>query len=135
LIFHHLGYACQNLEQETRTFEALGYLPEGPDFSDPSQGVVGRFVSGPGPRLELLTQSEGSTVLEPWLAGGGARMYHIAFETSTMDAEIARLEGAGGRVVRRPTPAVAFRGRSICFVMLPTSALVELIEAPSPSPD
>jgi catechol 2,3-dioxygenase-like lactoylglutathione lyase family enzyme len=126
--FHHLGLACRDLEAEARDLAVLGYRPESPDFSDPGQGIQGRFVAGPGPRIELLTQTVGSTVLEPWLAKG-IKVYHYGFEVARLDDEVERLKAAGGIVVTPARPAVAFGGRRISFAMLRNLFLVELIEA------
>jgi methylmalonyl-CoA/ethylmalonyl-CoA epimerase len=126
--FHHVGVACRDLEVEAAALSALGYRAESEDFIDPRQGIKGRFVIGPGPRLELLTQTEGSRVLEPWLAKG-VKAYHQGYEVLDLEAEIERLKSAGAIVVSAPQPAVAFGGRRISFLMLTTMFLVELIEA------
>jgi methylmalonyl-CoA/ethylmalonyl-CoA epimerase len=125
--FHHVGLACRDLDLEAAGLRLLGYREEGADFEDPTQGIRGRFLSGPGPRLELLAPLPGSRVLEPWLERG-VKLYHQGFETATLDADIARLEGEGARTVVQPVPAVAFGGRRIAFLMLPNLLLVELIE-------
>jgi len=106
----------------------LGYQAESEDFTDPGQGIQGRFIAGPGPRIELLIQTDGSSVLEPWLAKG-VKAYHYGYEVERLDAELERLKAAGGIVVTAPRPAVAFAGRRISFVMLRNLFLVELIEA------
>ncbi|MFD0482514.1 VOC family protein [Kineococcus sp. GCM10028916] len=130
LTFHHVGVACRDLDREQAGYALLGYTPEGPDFEDPTQGVRGRFLVAPGqPRVELLVNLEGSTTLDPWLKGP-ARIYQQAYETPTFDDSVAQFQAVGARVVSPPVPAVAFGGRRICFVMLRTMTLVELVEAP-----
>jgi catechol 2,3-dioxygenase-like lactoylglutathione lyase family enzyme len=128
LQFHHVGVACRDLDAEARALAVLGYQAESPDFTDPGQGIQGRFIAGPGPRIELLIQTDGSSVLEPWLAKG-VKVYHYGYEVERLDAELERLKAAGGIVVTPPRPAVAFGGRRISFVMLRNLFLVELIEA------
>lgn len=128
LHFHHVGLACRDLEAETRALALLGYKAESLDFTDPGQGIQGRFVAGPGPRIELLIQTDGSSVLEPWLAKG-VKLYHYGYQVDRLDTEVERLKAAGGIVVTPPLPAVAFGGRRISFVMLRNLFLVELIEA------
>jgi methylmalonyl-CoA/ethylmalonyl-CoA epimerase len=130
LVFHHFGVACRDLDRESQAYALLGYLPEGDDFEDPVQGVRGRFLTGGGPRMELLVSLPGRDVLEPWLAPGN-RIYHQAFTTSDLDASHQALGRAGARTVVAPVPAEAFQGRRICFVMLRTMSLVELVESPS----
>jgi methylmalonyl-CoA/ethylmalonyl-CoA epimerase len=126
--FHHIGVACRDLEREQGGFAALGYMPVGDQFTDARQGVVGLFLEGSGPRLELLAPFEDSDTLAPWLSGR-AKMYHLAYEVIGLDEAMARAGGVSARLVSKPTPAVAFGGRNICFLMLRTMFLVELIEA------
>lgn len=127
LTFHHLGVACKDLEADTRVLTAMSYRQEGDDFADSIQGIRGRFLVGPGPRLELLVPLGESQVLAPWLKSG-VKIYHQAFELEELEAGIADFARSKGKLVVRPVPAVAFGGRRICFVMMPNLMLVELIE-------
>lgn len=129
LRFHHIGVACRDLDREQAGYALLGYRPESDDFEDPTQGIRGRFLVAEGqPRVELLVNLEGSTTLDPWLKGP-ARTYQQAYESDTFDESVAQFQSAGARVVSPPVPAVAFGGRRICFVMLRTMTLVEIIES------
>ena len=130
--FHHVGLACADLDAEERAFARLGYTREGPDFEDPVQGVRGRFLVGAGPRLELLCELPGGTVLGPWLRKG-VKMYHVAYEAADLAEADAAVTALGARRVVAPVPAVAFGGRRIAFYMMPNGFLVELIEASSRS--
>lgn len=127
--FHHIGVACKNLDFETHQFALLGYLPEGPDFTDKTQGVLGRFLTGGGPRIELLTSMGEGGVLDPWLKAG-VKMYHLCYETLDLSATIAHLQGKRAKLVVPPIPAIAFGGYRIAFLMLPNLFLTELIEVP-----
>jgi glyoxalase/bleomycin resistance protein/dioxygenase superfamily protein len=129
LAFHHLGVACTDLDIEERVFASLGYKREGSDFEDPVQGVRGRFLAGGGPRIELLSELPGSVVLSPWLRKG-VKIYHSAYAAADLATADVALAALGAKRVVAPVPAVAFRGHRICFYMLPTRFLIELIEAP-----
>jgi methylmalonyl-CoA/ethylmalonyl-CoA epimerase len=126
LLFHHIGVACRNLDAEERAYARLGYTREGADFQDPIQGIGGRFLTGAGPRLELLIELPGSGVLTPWLRKG-IRLYHLAWEAENLREASASLQATRARVVVDPVPAVAFGGREITFLMLPNLQLIELI--------
>jgi methylmalonyl-CoA/ethylmalonyl-CoA epimerase len=126
LKFHHIGYACRNLDDETGKLAQLGYVREAEDFYEPGLKVRGRFLCGPGPRLELLVQCDNSIVLEPWLSEG-IKIYHLAYEVRDLRGEIDRLCANGAKMVTQPMPAVVFNERKVCFLMLPTMLLVELI--------
>ncbi|MGY1703691.1 VOC family protein [Geodermatophilus sp. SYSU D00697] len=127
LSFHHVGLACRDLAAEADAHALLGYLPEGPVFEDPHQRVRGSFqVLGPF-RVELLEPLDEQSPLTGWLERG-VRMYHVCYETDDLDDALARLRGAGHRVVSPPAPAVAFGGRPVAFVMLRSRSLVELLQ-------
>jgi methylmalonyl-CoA/ethylmalonyl-CoA epimerase len=127
--FHHLGYACAALAKDQAQFEQLGYRLEGEPFADPIQGVAGVFLTGPGPRVELLENLPGSTTLDVWLAKG-VKVYHFAYEVDDLAAALAWARAQRAVVTVAPVPAVAFGGRPITFVMLRTGLMIEFIEGP-----
>jgi len=127
LAFHHVGLACTDIEQEADRLSLLGYRIEGAPFVDPMQGVRGVFVGGQAPRLELLEPHGSTGVLTPWLEAD-IKLYHLAYEAVDFDAALASLLEYRARLVVPPTPAVAFGGRAIAFVMLRNRLLVELIQ-------
>lgn len=125
--FHHVGYATASIERELPIFGLLGYSAEGEAFTDPTQGVRGLFLAGPGPRIELLESLSDSTTLAPWLANG-VRMYHLAYTVPDIDAAVAWARSQRARVTVEPVAAVAFAGRRISFVMFRNGLLIEFIE-------
>jgi methylmalonyl-CoA/ethylmalonyl-CoA epimerase len=125
--FHHLGWACKDLATETAVLAALGYSPEGPVFTDEHQGVSGRFLVGTGPRIELLTNLPGSSVLTPWLSRG-VKVYHQAYVVEDLEPAISSMQNQRARLMKPPAPAPAFDDRRVCFVVLPPDILVELVE-------
>jgi methylmalonyl-CoA/ethylmalonyl-CoA epimerase len=129
--FHHLGVACRDLDSEERAWSILGYRQEGADFEDPIQRVRGRFIVGPGPRLELLMPLSSGSPLDNVLSKG-IKIYHQAFITERFDAAVEALQAQRCRLVGGPAPAVAFQGCRIAFFALPNLAIVEIIETRGP---
>lgn len=127
LNFHHTGVACRNLDTEMAAWAILGYQLEGDVFEDPIQRVRGCFLVGAGPRLELLMPLDDESPVMPWLAKG-VKFYHQAFETADIRRAIDGLKARRGKVVVPPTPAVAFQGREIAFMLFPNMMLIELIQ-------
>lgn len=126
--FHHLGHACKSLATSQAFFEAMGYRLEGEYFSDATQGIRGCFLTGAGPRIELLENLPGSVTLTPWLEAG-TRLYHMAYETADLDAALAWARQQRGHVTVQPVAAIAFGGRRIAFVMFRQGTMLEFIEA------
>lgn len=131
LAFHHVGVACREFDSEQRAFSVLGYVPEGPDFHDPVQGVHIRFLIGGGPRLELLRNDAEIGVLTPWIRKG-IRLYHLAYETPDIADSGERLVKIGAKQVSPPVPAVAFDGRHVSFYLLANLTMIELISLVQP---
>jgi methylmalonyl-CoA/ethylmalonyl-CoA epimerase len=125
--FHHVGYACASLAKDRAQFEQMGYHAEGEAFADETQGIAGLFLTGPGPRVELLENLPERTTLSAWLAQG-TRMYHFAYEVPDLAAALAWARGQRAMTTVQPVPAVAFGGRRIAFVMLRTGFMLEFIE-------
>lgn len=125
--FHHVGYATTSIVEEQAFFEQLGYRSEGEPFSDPVQGVAGRFLVGSGPRIELLENLPGSRTLTPWI-DAGVRMYHFGYWVDDIDDALQWARSRRGRISVQPVPAVAFGGRRIAFVIFRTRMMLEFIE-------
>ncbi len=127
LDFHHLGVACQSVADEAQTWATFGYRPEGDPFVDEAQGIRGRFMTGGGPRIELLEAIEGSDVLTPWLKRR-VKIYHAGYVVPSLALGIDALTARGASIAREPLMSVYFRA-PIAFLMMPNLALFELIEA------
>lgn len=125
--FHHFGYATESLEKELRWLTAIGYEPEGAEFTDPIQGIVGLFLVGAGPRIELLQNLSGKSTLTPWL-DNGIRIYHFGYLVQDVLQAVSWAQGLGAKITVPAVPAVAFEGRLISFVMLRSRMMLEFIQ-------
>lgn len=125
--FHHIGYATSSIDRELGTFSLMGYQPEGDAFTDPTQGIRGLFLTGAGPRIELLESLPERSTLAPWLASG-IRMYHLAYTVLDICQAVTWSRSQRARITVEPVPAVAFGGRLISFAMFRNGLLVEFIE-------
>ena len=125
--FHHVGYATTSLVRERDFFAFLGYRQEGHSFSDQVQGVAGCFLTGPGPRIELLENLPGGETLTPWL-NAGIKIYHFAFLVEDLGGALKWAKTQRARVTVAPVPAVAFSGRHISFVIFRNGLMLEFIE-------
>jgi methylmalonyl-CoA/ethylmalonyl-CoA epimerase len=129
LAFHHIGLACRDFAAEERALATLGYRADDPVYDDPCLGIRCRFLTmqNAAPRIELVAPLPGSLVLDTWL-NQGVKLYHLAFHTADIEGEIERMQSQRGKLIVPPTPAVAFGGKRVCFVMLPNMLLSEFIE-------
>lgn len=132
LTFHHIGLACRDMARDRRDHEFLGYRAEGEVFADPTQRIRGLFMTLGPMRVELLEPLDETSPLHAYLKRG-IKIYHQCFLTPDIEATIQSLQSHGARVASPPKPAVAFDGRRIAFLLLPSQMLIELIEAPVPA--
>lgn len=125
--FHHVGYATDSISGDKDFFALLGYQPEAENFTNPGQGVTGCFLTGPGPRIELLESLPGSDTLTPWLRAG-IKMYHFAYMVPDLEKALEWSKNHRGKQVVAPVAAVAFGGRRISFVVFRRGMMIEFIE-------
>ena len=130
---HHLGVAVPEVESAIPLYERLlgRRLLSGP-FDDPIQKVRVCFL-GDGSAgdvvIELIAPLAGADdapVHQHLKKGLGA--YHICYEVARMDEAIADLRKKGCLLVSGPVPAVAFKGKQIAWLLMPTRQLIELVE-------
>ncbi len=125
--FHHLGIATRSLETGIVQYETLGYRVEEPIFEDSNLGIRGVFLVGAGPRVELLEDLPGRSVVKPWLVRDPA-LYHYAYEVDDLQAKLDAVEGLRSKILVPPTPAIGFGGRRVAFTMTRQKIIVEYIE-------
>ena len=125
---HHLGYATTSIATEIKFFELLGYQIEGGNFEDPTQGIKGCFLIGPGPRIELLENLPNSNTLTPWIKAG-IKLYHLAYLVENIIDAVGWAKEHRGKVIVGPVTSVAFNGRQIAFIMFRQGVMIEFIES------
>ncbi len=128
LDFHHLGVATANIEKEFDAYRLLGYSRDGDSFEDPAQGIRGQFITAEGqPRLELLENLSGSSILNTWL-NAGIKFYHVGFKVKEIEKLVTICNRNRIKIISPLKPSVYF-GTRICFLALPNAQVIELIEA------
>ena len=128
---NHIGLAVPNIEVFLRKTTPLyeGFC-RGPMIVNQRQRVRELCMTDGATTVEFLEPLGESSPLQTFLnrnpTGG---LIHLALEVTDLDAAIARVTAAGGRLVVVPVPDVAFNERRIAFVYL-GGQVTELIELP-----
>jgi methylmalonyl-CoA/ethylmalonyl-CoA epimerase len=126
---NHVGLAVPHIEAFLRKTAFLYEgLSRGPMIVNERQKVRELFLTDGATTVELLEPLGRGSPLEAFLnrnPSGG--LLHLAFEVTDLDAAIARVTAAGGRLVVAPVADVAFNERRIAFVYL-GGQVTELIE-------
>jgi methylmalonyl-CoA/ethylmalonyl-CoA epimerase len=128
---NHVGLAVPDIEAFLRKTTPLyeGFT-RGPMIVNERQKVRELFVTDGATTVELLEPlGEGSPLRGFLKRNPKGGLIHLALEVADLDAAIARVIAAGGRLVVAPVPDVAFNERRIAFVYL-GGQVMELVELP-----
>lgn len=112
---HHVGIAVEELEAAKARYLLLGYrvVAEG---EVAAQGVRVALLQGEGETLlELLAPLGPDTPVGRFLAKRGPGLHHLAFATSRVAEELARLKAQGARLIDE-APRTGFGGHRVAFL-------------------
>ncbi len=129
---HHIGYLTADLaasaEQLARRF---GYRIESPVIHDPQQTARVQFLRLPHADawLELITPDGETSKLTRAVQTEGDKLHHLCYEADDLQAACDSLRADGLLLISPPTPAVAFPGRQIAWLIDRRKMLVELLQA------
>ena len=130
LTLHHVGFVVSSIVPAMEGFlRSLDASWDRQIFEDPLQKVKVAFLSRtPGePQIELVEPAAEDSPVRKFLEKGGG-LHHFCYETDHLEEEIQEFRSRRAMLVKRPAPAVAFRGRRIAWVMTRENLLVELLE-------
>ena len=130
LRLHHIGQAVPGISAAAaRLIRAFGYHEATPILHDPLQTALVQFLLLPPETvyLELVAPDSPQSKLTHAARRGGS-LHHLCYLSGPLDLQIAALEAEGLRLISDPTPAVAFDGRRICWLLGPDQVLIELVE-------
>ncbi len=127
---HHIGIAVTDLDEATARYEdALGFPPEGREEVPAARTSVAFFEVGSS-RIELITPMDGDSPVQRHLDRRGPGIHHLCLEVDDLEAEVARLRGAGMRFVTEEIQTGAHGARIIFLHPASTGGvLIELQQA------
>ncbi len=127
---HHVGFVVANIVSRAPGFvAALGSTWDGVVIHDPLQQVRVSFLrlDAAGNLLELVEPVGAQSPVRKFLESRQGGLHHLCFETASIDASLQRVRRAGGVIISRPKPAVAFDGRAIAWALTSDKLLVEYL--------
>ncbi len=129
LKIHHVGYMIKKIARTLPQFTELGYEVEIPEFKDESRKCDFCFLIKDGYRIELISPWGEESPLFPMLKHHKNMMYHICYETDSMQEEIERLTALHYALVEPPAKAPAISETAVvAFLMHKDLGMVELVE-------
>jgi len=121
----HVAVAVRSLREAVALYESLTGSIATPVETLDSQGVRVTFVDN----LEILEPSALDTPVGRFLSRHGPGLHHVAYRTTDIERELARLVAAGFEPID-PKPRPGARGHHVAFLH-PCSAgkvMVELVQ-------
>lgn len=130
---HHVGFVVANIEAcAPGMSRALLAEWNREIFADPLQRVRVTFLKGglQGPLVELVEPlGQDSPVLR--FLGDGGGLHHLCYEVISIPDHLDRIRAAGGIIVSRAKPAIAFGGRAIAWALTREKLLLEFLQSAS----
>lgn len=131
----HIGYLVKDLDRAAAAFAELGFVPvtdvirdDMPDSAGAARNVLLRFLENAGTVVELVAPlGEDSHVYER-LRTCGEGPYHICYAVDDLAAQMEKMRAQKWMILRRPSPAVAFGGAPVAFLVKKGAGMVELVE-------
>jgi hypothetical protein len=131
LTFHHLGLAVKKPDRALRFLESLGYTCGLPAVRDDLQNVNLIMCTHPRmPAVEIVFPTETPGPLERILAAKPEMVYHLCYQTPSIEQAVRRIEESANRVicVSGATPAILFDNHLVAFYHVAGFGLIELLQ-------
>ena len=130
LRLHHVGFVVANIEASVPGMSrALLASWNSEIFADPLQRVRVTFLNGgaQNPLVELVEPLGQDSPVFRFLGHGGG-LHHLCYEVFSVPENLDRIRAAGGVIVSRAKPAVAFGGRLIAWALTREKLLLEFLQ-------
>ena len=130
LEFHHIGLAAKMPDKALLFLKGMGYVP-GDTVLDELQNVNLIFCSHPVmPSIEIIFSTDTKGPLEAILKNSTEMIYHICFETQSLEKTLEEIKNDGikMKMISAPKPAILFRNQKVSFYYILGFGIVEILE-------
>ncbi len=129
----HIGVAVTDLDAAIALYDASYEMALVHRETVTEQGVEAVLLDVGENHVELLAPLGDDTPVGKFLARRGPGLHHVAYQTVDIESELARLSGAGVRLIDE-TPRTGIRGSRVAFLH-PASSGGVLTEIVQPAED
>ena len=125
----HIGIAVKSIDAARKIYEDLGLHVEHVETVD-TQKVRTAFLSVGDANLELLEPSGPDSTIAKFIEKRGEGIHHLCFRVDDIEAELARLEQRGYRLIN-DAPVPGAHGCRVAFLhpAAGNGVLIELSES------
>ena len=127
----HIGYAVADIEKYLADFFIPLFRPTSvsPVVEDPRQRVRIAFATlTGGGQIELVQPLDAASPVSKILGAKRGGLYHLCYWVDDIESQIERFREKRCLPISAPTPATAFQGRRVVFLMTPQHDVIELVE-------
>ena len=129
MIIDHIGIAVRSIDRSVEHWQTVfGYQRVTEIVTNEQQKVRVVFLAKPGSLQVKLVEPTDPTSPISALASRGGGLHHLCFRCESVDAEVARLQALGVRLITPPQPGEAFENEKIAFVYVGDGLSIELID-------
>lgn len=132
MIIHHIGMVVKDINHHYQKYfkEALGFDEISQTFTDEKIGVKVAFINMNNKIfLELVQPIDEKSPVFNFLQKRGQTLHHLCFEVDNVESMCNELRNKNYMITMPPTPAVAFEGRSVAFLIsADENYLIELVQ-------
>ena len=128
--FDHIGVFVQDIAAGDAALSAMIPIARRSGiFTDPVIKVQVQFLyDTSGICYELVAPAGAGNPVDGVLKTRRNVLNHVAYRTADLDATLADLRAQGAFPLNEPTPAVAFGGKRVVFLMTALNFIIELVE-------
>ncbi len=129
LILDHIGIAVRSINESIERWTTVfGYRQATEVVLNTRQQVRVVFLERAGSlAIKLVEPADPASPIAAFVRRGGG-LHHLCFRAPSVEAEVARLEALGSRVVSPPEPGEAFGDELISFLYVGDGITIELID-------
>ena len=135
MVPHHLGIAVADIQASAAQYSQIGWTMQSGIITDNTRNVALAFFASPHREVvELVAPLQKKSPVTKMLeaAKNVATPYHICYETDDLELAIAALKKRKYILTNPPSPAIAFGGRRVAFLLHKSTGLIELLEREQP---
>ena len=125
--FHHIGFLTKNLKKSLKDFLSLKYKSSGKIIDDKKFRVQILFIKKGHNTIELVKPYKINFGLNKLIKKENYS-YHFAYISKSFEKDLKKLRKKF-RIIVNPTPAIAFKGKKVCFLKMKNNFIIELIQS------
>ena len=128
--FDHIGVFVKNLEDGRKNFSSLLQITNtSEEYNDEKLKVSVQFLYDKNDICyEIVAPYKPGNPVDAVLSSGKNILNHIAYRVDELDLSLSTWRNKGCFPLSEATPAIAFQGAKVIFLLTPLGIIIELIE-------